>query len=611
MAIQAGVIHAQPSDPASEVKPGEEIFQVLAPMSKIKMINLDSRVIETPNRIKVVDGFNPDILTVSALSPNRIRLRAEQPGVTSIKLIDEFDTVFVVEAFVEPDTRELKAYLERLFPGSAIEVVGLRDGVVLRGWVTEPTHIPQILEVADQFYESVQNQLNVGGVSQVQLHVKVIEVQRTKLREMGFNMLLAGQQYLVANTVGSLAPLTGVTAPFGGPPSATIGASGFGNSELQFAITGNSDIFQGFLKMLQSEALAKILAEPVLVTTSGRPAAMLSGGEFPILVPQNLGATAIEWREFGVRLEAVPVVLGNGRLRLDIAPEVSDRDFSNAVNVDGFVVPGVTVRRVNTQVEMRFGETLMIGGLISTRKTGTTNKVPFLGELPWIGAAFSRKDFTVGETELMILVTPQMAAPMMPHQAVQQGPGMMTDVPVDKELYFGGLLEVPLFGPDCPDCQPNDQMYIPQGTHMQAPMYSEEPAYSPQVPQQQGVPQYTPSPNSPTSQPGLPHQPSNAPANGPTMIQQTSAEVPAGTNPFRVSVNRDLDAARAGSSGGVQHASAETIVQERATAPTNSRLSSRRTQRVPLSGLISPSRTNGSARPQSSAQAPPPSSIAQ
>lgn len=474
---------AQPAPPApedasagaEEVKPGEEILQVIAPETRLKMVHLDTRVIELANRIRIVDGFNSQTLTINALSPHRIRLHAENPGVTTLKLIDEFDSVFTVEVFVEPDTRELSAYLERLFPGTAVEVVGLRDGVVLRGWVTDPTQIPQIINVAEQFYPTVHSQMNVGGVSQVQLHVKIMEIQRTKIRELGFNFLTLGQNYALASTVGGIAPLTGVGANMGTPPQFETGV---GTSELSFAITGNSDVFTGFLKALQSEALAKVLAEPVLVTTSGRPASMLSGGEFPVLVPQGVGATTIEWREFGVRMEAVPIVLGNGRLRLDISPEVSDRDVSNAVNVNGFVVPGISVRRVNTQVEMRFGETLMIGGLISTRRTGNTQKVPFLGELPWIGAAFSRKSYSEGETELLILVTPQMVAAMGPGQVPPVGPGLQTDVPVDKELYFDGLLEVPQYGPECEPhgtCPPDQLIqpgYVPGTTQPQLPPHA-------------------------------------------------------------------------------------------------------------------------------------------
>lgn len=470
MVVSPALAQTEPAA-ADEVKPGEEIFQVVAASSHLKLVHLDSRVLELANRIKIVDGFNAQVLSVEALSAHRVRIHADNPGVTTVKLIDEFDNVHTIEIFIEPDTRELQAYLERLFPGTAIEVIGLRDGVVLKGWVTDPTQIPQIIGIAEQFYPTVQSQMQVGGVSQVQLHVKVLEIQRTKIRELGFNFLTLGQQYALASTIGGVAPNPFPEATFGGPgAAASIAAE---NAELSFAITGSSDIFQGFIKALQTEALAKVLAEPVLVTTSGRPASMLSGGEFPVLVPQGVGATSIEWREFGVRMEAVPIVLGNGRLRLDIAPEVSARDVSNAVNVNGFVVPGLSVRRVNTQVEMRFGETLMIGGLISTLRTGNTSKVPFLGELPWIGAAFSRKSYNEGETELLILVTPQLAGAMAPSQVPPGGPGLNTDIPVDSELYFDGLLEVPMYGPDCGEYGCPDPM-LPASA-MPLPMHSPVP----------------------------------------------------------------------------------------------------------------------------------------
>ena len=182
---------------------------------------------------------------------------------------------------------------------------------------------------------------------------------------------------------------------------------------------------------------------------NGRPANMLSGGEFPILVPQSLGTTTIQWRQFGVSLEAVPIILGNGRVRLELQPEVSERDFTNAVDVNGFTVPGLTTRRVNTQVEMRFGETLMLTGLLSMRKTGQTDQVPFFGELPWIGAAFRRTRFDETETELVIMVTPELVAPLEPGQVPMGGPGFFTDTPTDRELFGMGLLEVPNYGDPC------------------------------------------------------------------------------------------------------------------------------------------------------------------
>lgn len=431
-----------------DVRPGERIFQVLNPTSNISLIEQQSRILELPNRIKVVDGFDPTVVTVTALSPNRLRLHAEDPGVTSLSLTDEFDAHFVVDVFVEGDIRELQAYLQRLFPGSAVEAIKLRDSIVLRGWVTEPDAIPQVMAVAEQFAPTVHNQMRVAGENQVMMKVRIIEVQRSKLKQMGFNFISLGQQYFVASTPGSLVPIAETVLPFGGPPMVTTAAQALANTTMQFAITGQDNIFQGFIEALQREALAKILAEPVLVTTSGRPANILSGGEFPILVPQGLGTASIDWREFGVRMEAVPIVLGNGRLRLDIAPEVSERDFSNAVDVNGFVVPGLTTRRVNTQVEMRFGDTLIIGGLISTRRNGTTTKIPVLGELPLIGAAFRRVEYDDRETELVVVVTPHLVTPIPEHQYPVDGPGMNSANPTAHELYIDGMLEVDKIGPE-------------------------------------------------------------------------------------------------------------------------------------------------------------------
>lgn len=430
---------------------GEHVFTIAQQKSRISIIQLQSRVLELPNRITVVKDFNEETLEVTALASNRVLVFAKAPGATSITLVDEFDNAYTVDVFVEADVRELQAYMERLFPGSAIEVIALRDSVVLRGWVTEPDRIPQMIAVAKQFYANVHNQMQVGGVTQVQLHVKVLEVQRSRLQRMGINWLGVGQNFYVHSAPGALAPLTNAPIAPGQIPAPIVSGQGIANSAVQFAVTGSSGFFQAFVDALRTENLAKVLAEPVLVVNSGRPATMLSGGEFPVLVPGSVGTTTIQFREFGVRMEAVPFVLGNGRLRLDIAPEVSERDVQNAVNVGGFVVPGIVTRRVNTQVEMRFGETLMIGGLISRRKVGTTNKLPFFGELPWIGAAFRRTNFEWGETELLILVTPHMAAPMQACQIPHPGLGYNSDDPTDIELFADGMLEIPYYGPDCPD----------------------------------------------------------------------------------------------------------------------------------------------------------------
>ena len=196
------------------------------------------------------------------------------------------------------------------------------------------------------------------GMQQVILKCRVMEVQRSKIRQLGMNFLYVNDNGFVGSTPGTLVPLSNSTANFTGNGAGGQGLeilnTALSSLSLAGGIVDDNNIFQTFLDALKQERLLKILAEPTLNTTNGRPAQMLAGGEFPIVVPQSLGTTTIEWREFGVRMEAVPTILGAGRVRLELQPEVSERDFSNSVNINGFTVPGLTTRRVNTQVEMKF-----------------------------------------------------------------------------------------------------------------------------------------------------------------------------------------------------------------------------------------------------------------
>lgn len=441
--------------------PGERVIRVLRPRADLAITELQSRVVEFDARIRLVDDFNPQTVTVTALSPNQLRIRAEAPGVTSIRVTDEFDNVFHLEVMVEKDLRELQSHLKRLFPGSSIDVVGVKDSVILRGWVTQPSQIPQIVKLAATYSPDVQNHIEIGGGNLVQLSVRVMEVQRSKLEQFGFNFLAMGQNYFYASTPGGLAPIAGATLPFGGPPSVNVLPTARANVTQQFAVLGSSDIFEGFIEALKQESLLKIMAEPKVATTSGRPAAIHSGGEFPILVPQGVGASSIQFRQFGIRMEAVPLVLSEGRVQLDLAAEVSERDFSNSVDVGGIRVPALTSRNVNTRVEMDFGQTLMIGGLTQDRLTVSTNKVPFLGDIPYLGAAFSRKSHQIATTELVIMVTPNLVGPLSPGQVPCNGPGLNSDRPTTCEILFNGHVEVPRYRGDCQVCPPG--MIGPEG----------------------------------------------------------------------------------------------------------------------------------------------------
>ena len=460
LAAAGALLAAGPASAQSGPRPGrieepvssnEPTFVVNTKSSRMQMVERFSKIIEVEPRISRVDGFDPGVINVTALAPNRLRVQGLAPGVTTMVIVDEAGEVYSIEVFVTGDVRHLQAYIERMFPQSAVTAVKVQDSVVLRGWVTQPEHITHIVEVAEQFFPRVLNHMQVGGVQQVALRVKVMEVQRSKIRQLGFNFLYVAEDAYLTSAPGNLLQISGITSP---PPSIEVAGSTFSDATMIGSIIGSNSLFEGYLEALKEEGLLKILAEPELVTTNGRPAHLLSGGEFPILVPQSLGTVTIEWREFGVRLEAVPNILGRGRVRLELEPEVSERDFTQAVTVNGTTGPGLTTRRANTQVEMKFGETFVIAGLLSMRKTAETAKVPFLGELPWIGAAFRRLRYDEAETELVIMVTPELVAPLASDQLPCGGPGLFSTTPTDRELFIDGMIEVPNYGDDCLNCAP-------------------------------------------------------------------------------------------------------------------------------------------------------------
>ncbi len=410
----------------------------------------------------MVHDFDEEVVFVRPINANQIRVYGESGGVTSLKIVDEFDTVYELVVFVEKDVRELQANIDRLFPGSAVRAIGVKDSIVLQGWVTQPDQIPRIIQLASTFGDDIQNHIEIGGGNLVQLQVRVLEVQRSRLEQFGFNFLAIGENYYAASTPGNLVPIAGASIT-GGTPTAAVTQAALANPQVQFAILGNSDAFQGFIEALKQESLLKIRAMPAVVTTSGRPATLHSGGEFPILVPQGIGTATIQWRTFGVQVETVPIVLGTGRVQLDIAAQVSDRDFSNSVDVEGFRVPGLTSRDVNTRVTMNFGDTLMIGGLISDRLTVSTNKIPVLGDMPYVGALFSRKNHSMAETELVILVTPHLVSPMSPEQVPCYGPGQHSDTTTPCEFLLHQHVEVHPFSRNCEPglCPPYDTVVPP------------------------------------------------------------------------------------------------------------------------------------------------------
>ncbi|MCE2795733.1 MAG: type II and III secretion system protein family protein [Planctomyces sp.] len=449
--LTAGLFaHAEASAQTSRSSP---VYETRAGANEVTLIERFSLFIKHNCRIRRVMDFDDEVLTVQPVEehPEQIRVYALKAGVTSLTIVDENDAVIEVEVLVRGDVRHLDSVIRRLYPDDAISIEAINENSVrLDGWVSRPEHVAEIEAIAQQHYDEVLNHMQTGGVQQIMLKCTVMEVQRSKLRRLGMNFSMVRPDGYLASSPGPITPVSALSIGSGG---ATIGHNNLTNSTVTWGLTRPNGVFQGFVQAMLDEGIFRTHATPMILTHNGRPATFLSGGEVPIPVAGGLGTSGVTYREFGIQLNTVPYILGNGRVRLEVETKISDQDFSNIVTINGNATSSFRTNSANTQVEMNFGEVLVIAGLVSRRSFGTTNKVPFFGEIPWIGAAFSSKSHTDSESELIILVTPELVAPMSADQVPKIGPGMSSVAPVDRELFFHGLLEVPATGQTCDDCQ--------------------------------------------------------------------------------------------------------------------------------------------------------------
>ena len=318
------------------------------------------------------------------------------------------------------------------------------DGVLLPATSTARIEVPGVIRLSEEYFPKVINNMTVGvGYGKCYLNVKVMEVSRTRMRTLGFDFgATNGSDFLVSSISGLISP-----------GDAAAGIANAAGDTVRFGIVNGQDKFFGFLEALQQNNLAKILAEPKITCISGRPAKFIVGGEIPIIVPQSLGTVSIEYKTFGTQVDFVPIVLGEGRIRLEVRPQVSELDDTRGVTINNTTVPALKLRSVDTGVEMRAGQTLALAGLVQTRHRGREQGSADSRRFAGIGAAFRRVHETNNEIELLIVVTPELVAAMEPNEVPPCLPGMATDSPTNWELYWGGHLEVPTCGPCAPTCE--------------------------------------------------------------------------------------------------------------------------------------------------------------
>jgi len=413
---------------------------------QVEMIVNQSQIITSQTMIKRASVANPDVAeVVRVLSPTEILLAAKKPGMTQVILWDEQGNPTTIDVLVTGDKRQLEANIKRLFPTSNVTLSAAQSTLVLKGTCADARQARAIAQLASAYSAEVINSLSVVGPKQVLLQVRVSEVNRSKLRRLGINWLYAQPDFFVTQTTNGIGSATVGTVP-GNPlqhrmsfdlnPRALAGPI----SNVSVGIPSARSI--SFIDALKENGVMTVLAEPNLVALSGQKASFLVGGEFPIPVPQDENTVTIMFREFGIRLSFVPTILDDGTIRLEVEPEISDIDYSTAVQVSGFVVPGLITRKVKTAVELKNNQTFAIAGLISKSILATKSSVPVLGELPGIGPFFSSTIHRQEETELLVMVTAQLVDPLLPDQ-VPAAPTDYVRFPTDVEVFLFGMLEAP------------------------------------------------------------------------------------------------------------------------------------------------------------------------
>ena len=368
-----------------------------------------SRVINFDRSIGRFSISNPEVAEAVMVSPNQVLVNGKAFGQVNFIAWEKSDQKFIVfDVFVRANLSLIDSQIRALFPRDDIRLSQANGSVVLSGTVAEPQSAQQADAVVQAAGFKTVNMLQspVTNMTQVQLSIRVAEVSRSKLKELGSSWMTTGQ--------------TAAYAQGGGP--GTMGSSdlpemvtNFAGSAVNLFLFNQSLGTAAYIRALRTSGALRALAEPNLIAMNGQQASFLAGGEFPIPVVQggnNNGAVSIQFKEYGVRLTFKPTIIDEDHIRLELEPEVSTIDFANGVRFDGFVIPALRTRRAKTGVELRDGQSFALAGLLDNNETQSISKIPGIGDIPILGNLFKSKSFQKQETELMFIVTADLVKPV-------------------------------------------------------------------------------------------------------------------------------------------------------------------------------------------------------
>jgi pilus assembly protein CpaC len=430
----AGLPAQQPSPapPASAATQAEAPAQVPsgqpaeaeAPQSLHLLVGR-SIVISSPARIKRVSLADPNIAEAIVVSPTQLLVNGKTPGGVSLIVWDEADQSQVFEVSVDIDVLGLSQKIHEVFPSEDVHIETSRDVVMLSGKISSALVADKILEVVKNTTPKVTSLMEVPTTpkGQILLQVRFAEVNKSVVSQLGFNILsLPGSKNVGTISTQQFAPPQLVTSSAG--VGSTIGVSDLLNI---FLFRPDIDL-AATIKALQAHNAIEILAEPNLMTESGKDASFLAGGEFPFPILQSSGTgggfagITIQFKEFGVRLNFTPTLTPDGLIHLKVKPEVSSLDFANALTIQGLTIPALSTNRFESEMNLTDGQSFVIAGLMDNRVTEQLQKVPGIGDIPVLGKLFQSRNLNKSKNELMVVVTPRIVHPVAADQPVPNMP---------------------------------------------------------------------------------------------------------------------------------------------------------------------------------------------
>lgn len=424
--LTIGLVATAPT--AAQAQPRAYMSGTYRPTTQVELSPGEGQMVNLPRAVASVWTSNPEVADVYVSNPHQMNLFGKKEGeATVIATAANGSVVYGAQVRVSQNLPSISQVLKTAMPDADIRVINVGQMAVLTGTVASPEDAAFAEKIAtaelnpgiDFSKEGaickicVINRLKTATPLQVNLRVKIAEVDRSLMKQIGVNLL--------ANTRGSfqvgvmqgqgiyLPPVTSTT----GDVNATLPK--VLRSPVGSTISGIGKLFgldvMSALDLAETDGLVTTLAEPNLTALSGETASFLAGGEFPVPMSTGLGAVSVEYKQYGVSLAFTPIVLADGRISMRVRPEVSQLSSSGSVTLNGFNIPALTTRRAETTVELGSGQSFMLAGLLQNSNNNSIEKAPFLGDLPILGALFRSTKYQRDETELVIVVTPYLVKP--------------------------------------------------------------------------------------------------------------------------------------------------------------------------------------------------------